>query len=62
MTQNTPTQEFNPWPNYMMIAAGALLIAARFLDDLSQWTMIDILKIVGGAVFIGVGVYKLIKK
>lgn len=54
--------EHNPFQTYLMIGAGACLIAIRFFDDREEWSTLDMVKIGFGVLLIVYGIYKLVNK
>jgi hypothetical protein len=55
-------EEYNPWPSYFLIGAGVCVLGSRFFGEISQWTTIDITKVIAGVAIIGIGVFRLVKK
>ena len=62
MPKTKKPKEFNPWQSYFMIGGGVLLIIVRFLEDISTWSTVDLVKVAVGIALIGYGTFKLIKK
>lgn len=58
----TKKDGYNPFQTYLMMGAGACLIAIRFFDDREEWSTLDMVKIGAGALLIVYGIYKLVKR
>ena len=58
----TKEKEFNHLKSYLLMGAGSCLILVKFIDDIEQWTTMDILRVGVGATMIAYGIFKLTKK